>query len=385
MPDTPVVTFVVPCYRLARYLAECVESILRQSFRDIEILILDDQSPDETPEVAERLVADHPGRDVIYLRNEVNLGNIRTYNKGIGLARGRYVWILSPDDRLRSADVVARYVDRMEADGDIGFCFCAAHTIEDERDVGVNPGSAYRPFDLILDRQELVRDIVHNNFELVAASVLIRRACYEKVALFPTDIPHRGDSYVWALIAAVNKVAYFSAPMVDYRVHAASMMSTLARERIAQIGEDDVAVPWRVKTRAEALGLGRVVEDCWDAIVSAYWALAMGIQVRGHAYSLPVEGFESSLQRWAPDGASRARVRTRLAARLYWTGLAELTRGNVGRGRGALRYAVRLDSRLRYRPPLGQLARTPHLARRVLAVLGTGARRLLLGRRPEDS
>src|ERR1700758_36533 len=91
---TPMVSFVVPCYKLAHFLSDCVHSILAQTCGDFEVLILDDCSPDNTAEVARSF------RDsrVHYVRNENNLGNLRNYNKGIGLSRGRYVWLISADD-----------------------------------------------------------------------------------------------------------------------------------------------------------------------------------------------------------------------------------------------------------------------------------------------
>src|SRR4030095_4370191 len=97
-PTMPTVTFVVPCYKLAHYLRDCVESILAQEYGDFEILIMDDCSPDNTPAVAASL-SDPRGRSV---RKKPNLGHLRNYNKGINLARGRYLWLLSADDRLRS-------------------------------------------------------------------------------------------------------------------------------------------------------------------------------------------------------------------------------------------------------------------------------------------
>src|SRR5580704_11101803 len=97
MPDAPTVSFIVPCYKLAHLLPECVTSILSQSYRQFEVLILDDCSPDNTREVARSF---HDSR-VKYVRNEKNLGHLQNYNHGIAMARGRYVWLISADDRLR--------------------------------------------------------------------------------------------------------------------------------------------------------------------------------------------------------------------------------------------------------------------------------------------
>src|SRR5258706_15476525 len=102
--QNPTVSFVVPCYKLAHLLPECVHSILGQTYGDFEVLIMDDHSPDNTAEVAQAIKDPR----VRYIRNDPNLGSLRNYNKGIGLARGKYVWLISADDYLRRPHVLER-------------------------------------------------------------------------------------------------------------------------------------------------------------------------------------------------------------------------------------------------------------------------------------
>ncbi len=363
--NNPTVTFVVPCFRLAHFLRECVDSILHQSYPEIEVLIMDDQSPDDAGEIARKILADYPDRAVSYVLNEQNLGNIGNYNKGIQMARGRYVWILSPDDRLRDPRVVEKYVRLMDARPEVGYAFCAVHRIEDTADAGVYERSVYRPQDRILDSRTLVKDIVDNNFELVAASVMIRKECYESVTLFPTDMPHRGDSYVWALIALRYRVAYFSDAMVDYRVHDASMMTTLARANMARVIEDDIAVPWRVKAEAARQGANEIVIHCWQAIVSVYGRALLGFECRGQTYVLTPAQFEASLARWVPDPAIASTLRPAVAAALYWTGLWKLLRGHLLQAHRALVSAIRLHPRLLLLPPVRSLFNDPRFRKRL--------------------
>src|SRR5437016_5697097 len=101
---TPRVTFVVPCYKLGHLLAECLKSILAQTYRDFEVLVMDDCSPDDTAEVARSF---HDPR-VKHIRNEPNLGHLRNYNRGLDLAEGEYIWLVSADDRLRKPYVLER-------------------------------------------------------------------------------------------------------------------------------------------------------------------------------------------------------------------------------------------------------------------------------------
>jgi glycosyltransferase involved in cell wall biosynthesis len=353
--SSPLVSFIVPCYRLAHYLAECLGSILSQTYSHVEIIVLDDRSPDDTGAVAREIMAAHPDRRISYIRNAENLGNIRNYNKGIGFASGKYVWILSPDDRLRNPRIVERYLAVLESRTDVGFVFCPAHLIRGAEDSGPHAPSFYRLDDAILDGPQLVKDIVDNNFELIAPSAMVRKECYERVTLFPTDMPHRGDSYVWALIAMRYATAYFCEPMVDYRIHDLSMMSTLARENMARVVEDDIAVPWRVKAGAEAFGQDDVIAHCWDSIVVAYRNALVGVVCRGHAFALTVPEVEASLDRWEPDLNRRARVRNRLARRMYLSSLGELRRGRLGGARRALANSFSLNPTLRFRPPIREI------------------------------
>src|SRR4051794_154409 len=88
----------VPCYRYGKFLRDCVTSVLQQDGVVVRVLILDDHSPDDTPEVAQRLVS-QDGR-VEYRRHDINQGHIRTYNEGLDWVQGDCALLLSADDAL---------------------------------------------------------------------------------------------------------------------------------------------------------------------------------------------------------------------------------------------------------------------------------------------
>lgn len=376
MTQIPKVSFVVPCYRLAHFLVECVTSILSQSYKNIEIIILDDQSPDDTAEIANGIISSHPEQMISYVLNSENLGNIRNYNKGINISRGKYVWILSPDDRLRNQCAVEKYVALMESDATIGYVFSAAATIEDGRDIGLLQRSLYRVEDQILEDQHFVKDILSNNFELVAASVMIRKECYENVTLFPPDMPHRGDSYVWSLIAMKYRVGFFAEAMVDYRVHPDSIASLLMQDNIARAIEDDIAVPWRVKGEAEKENLIEIVDHCWATIIQCYKNAVLGVSCRGFSCSLSLTDIEASIQKWESSSNMRGKIRIDLAERLYWNGVAEFCRGNFRNARRVLRCSFELNHNLYYYVPVRQLMNTPKLTGRVISLLGEATAKL---------
>src|SRR5215471_15701082 len=152
----PKVSFVIPCYNLAHFLADCVNSILSQTYGDFEILIMDDCSPDNTPEVA----AEFEDPRVIYIRNEQNLGHLRNYNKGIELSRGKYVWLISADDYLRRPYILERYVQVMEEQPNVGYVFCPAMKVQDRREMEVVSWSEHGAQDAIFKGRDFLKKLL---------------------------------------------------------------------------------------------------------------------------------------------------------------------------------------------------------------------------------
>ena len=109
----PLVTIVIPCYKQAEFLTECVESVASQTYSNLEILVVDDGSPDDTAEVAVGLIGKHPERSIRLLRKS-NGGLSSARNHGIGQSRGKYILPLDNDDKLHP-EMVASLVDLLES------------------------------------------------------------------------------------------------------------------------------------------------------------------------------------------------------------------------------------------------------------------------------
>ena len=147
------VSFVIPCYKLAHLLPECLGSILSQSYEDFEILLMDDCSPDETPEVAQSF---HDPR-IKYVRNKENLGHLHNYNKGIALSQGKYVWLISADDCLRRTYALERYVQVMEDHPEIGYVFSPAVRLQDGQETEIVSWSIHGNQDAIFKGHTFLR------------------------------------------------------------------------------------------------------------------------------------------------------------------------------------------------------------------------------------
>jgi cellulose synthase/poly-beta-1,6-N-acetylglucosamine synthase-like glycosyltransferase len=97
--EMSAVDLVVPCYNYARFLSRCISSILSQADVDVRVLIIDDTSSDDTPEVGLRLAA--MDSRVKFRRHEQNRGHIATYNEGLlEWATAKYSMLISADDLL---------------------------------------------------------------------------------------------------------------------------------------------------------------------------------------------------------------------------------------------------------------------------------------------
>jgi CDP-glycerol glycerophosphotransferase len=94
----PFLSIIIPVYAVQGYLRECLDSILDQSFTDIEVIAVDDSSPDHCPGILDHFAERDPRVRVIHLHH--NLGNGPARNAGLDQATGRYVWFVDSDDRL---------------------------------------------------------------------------------------------------------------------------------------------------------------------------------------------------------------------------------------------------------------------------------------------
>lgn len=119
--SSPTVSIIIPCFRQAQYLAEAVGSIVSQTSRDWEVIIIDDGSPDETAQIATDLITRYPGERIALLR-QPNMGLAEARNAGVRATRGRYILPLDADDMLEP-EMVERTVQVLSRDPSIAIAY----------------------------------------------------------------------------------------------------------------------------------------------------------------------------------------------------------------------------------------------------------------------
>jgi len=95
----PRLSICIATYNRAKFIGETLDSILGQMAPGVELLVVDGASTDDTPELMARYLSRHP--EIRYLREQVNSGVDRDYDKAVGYARGQYCWLMSDDDLLK--------------------------------------------------------------------------------------------------------------------------------------------------------------------------------------------------------------------------------------------------------------------------------------------
>ena len=343
--QNPTVSFVVPCYKLGHFLAECVGSVISQTYADWELLILDDCSPDHTAEVAKSFQDSR----VQHVRNERNLGLVNNFNKGIGLSRGKYVWIISADDYLRRPYTLERYVEFMEKHPTVGYTYSPAAKVENRREIEIQLSDGE---DRIIRGHDFVKPLLEGN-RILAPTAIVRRECYEQMGAFPTDPVWAGerldfnwaqDWYLWCLFALSYDVGYLAEPMVCYRLHDLSVTSTLTQhESIRRCVAADIAVPWMIKQKADELGLREVSSYCLYGIAKAYGAHLASKQYRSSTSTMTLGEFEDSLYRSTKSEPERNWIRARAFEAMGDTLFGRL---DLAGARAAYMRALRKDWRI---------------------------------------
>ncbi|AIE84115.1 glycosyltransferase [Fimbriimonas ginsengisoli] len=235
----PRVTILLTCYNHLSYLPAALEGVRAQTFRDFEILAIDDGSTDGTRE----WLRDQP--DIRCVFNETNLGTYETLNVGLRLARGELIAVLNDDD-LWEPEKLRRQVELLDAHPEVGLVHTGGYFIDGSgnRTAGNPLGFAFPRF----DTGDILLGLVYEN-KIIASAALARRACFDQLGGFNRDYFGSGDWEMWFRIAERWLVGFVDEPLTMYRVHGAN-----ASHKLERIWRDDQKLREWIAERLEEVG-----------------------------------------------------------------------------------------------------------------------------------
>jgi len=216
----PKISVCIPAFNGGRYLRQAIDSVLRQSRQDFELIVYDDASTDDTPQVV-ATVTDHRVR---YFRNQRNKGVAATRNNCLAVARGECIAWLDADD-LYYPEMLAVQSAVLDRQPNVGLVHGAYHVIDHE---GQRLPDWPLPFssEVIESGREAFRELILSNY-ITTPTVMVRRECHDQVGPFSETIGKSSTDWeMWLRLALRTDLAFTSKVVAQYRQHDSSISAT---------------------------------------------------------------------------------------------------------------------------------------------------------------
>ena len=241
-----LISICVPAYNSERFIAETVDSVLRQCYQALELIVVDDCSTDKTFDVLRAY--DDPRMRLF--RNLVNIGAEKNWNKCLGLARGDYVKVLPGDDALypECLEKQAAVLDDPQHAG-VAFVYCSRDVV----DAAGRPVMKARfPGQGRISRQAMIRKNVLHGMNVVGepGAVLFRASASRKIGGFDARLPYIVDLDYWTRLLTVGDAYALPETLCTFRLSNANWSVALGNSRKTNYlefidclaGKDDVAL-----------------------------------------------------------------------------------------------------------------------------------------------
>lgn len=209
------VSVCIPTYNYGHLLGQAIESVLGQTYQDLELIVVDDASTDNTDAVIESFASDKRLR---YFKNDPNLGLFKNFNYCATLARGRYLKFLCADDWLDPL-FLAETVPTLEQSPGTGLVTCSHFQV----DVDGNPiAIEYASFDgrKHVDKQAAIDQLIEWHYVIGRpTNVLMRKSAFDDVGGFDEAFAPTGDLHLWLKILQSYDLGAVHEPRCFVRVH----------------------------------------------------------------------------------------------------------------------------------------------------------------------
>ena len=211
----PFVSVIIPNYNHSKFLNIRIESVLNQTYKNFEIIILDDKSSDNSKEIIKRYEKNEHISNIVF--NNQNSGStFKQWQKGFELAKGEYIWIAESDDTCEK-ELLDTLIAEFEQDHNCVAAFCKSIKINTEGEIigeeGLNHSFHINGIDFIkkyLSRQNYIAN---------ASSAIFKKNVLSKIDKNYTEFHGCGDWIFWIEISACGYVSYNNTPLNFFRIH----------------------------------------------------------------------------------------------------------------------------------------------------------------------
>jgi glycosyltransferase involved in cell wall biosynthesis len=254
MVINPLVSVVIPNYCHSKYLDERIQSVLNQTYRNIEIIILDDCSPDNgaSKAVIEKYRGNPYVSQIVY--NEVNSGStFKQWQKGFELAKGVYIWIAESDD-FCEPNMLEELIEVCVSNDDVVMAYTTSTLVNENGNIIVKPKSFSTQ---VLPSQDYIQKyLLLYNFVQNASSAIFKKNVALNISKQYTKFFGAGDFLFWVEICLNGSVAIVNKGLNYFRRHSGVVTSkresdgTNFREEMMILNyiQSKISIPkWRLK------------------------------------------------------------------------------------------------------------------------------------------
>lgn len=219
MQDNPLVSVIIPAYNHELYIEEALQSVIDQTYPNIELIVINDGSTDGTAKVITDFISRHQNHNIQFI-NKQNEGVCKTLNKGLEMSTGEYVAFLASDD-LWLSDRVSIQVRFLEKNENIGMVFSDAWFLRFTTKTDIK-WSNYKPgissyFKNGIQNEDMYILLLTHAI-IPALTVMIRKQILKEVGFFDENLVYE-DYDMWLRIAMQYPLGYINQPLAFYRMH----------------------------------------------------------------------------------------------------------------------------------------------------------------------
>lgn len=221
----PKVSVIIPVYNTAQYLEESISSIVNQTLRDIEIIIVDDGSSDGSSDVIEKFANDD--KRIIFIKQK-NYGQSVARNVAIDIAQGDYIYFMDSDDIL-NLDALFLCLDRCNKNN-LDLLFFDGNIIYEEGAKEIswdyNRSNYFNEYELYCGKFLIENMLATYSFRAVPWLYLVRTDYFRKLNIrFLPNIIHEDELFTFLLFLQSDKIGYLNKKLIFHRIRCNSTMS----------------------------------------------------------------------------------------------------------------------------------------------------------------
>lgn len=223
-----LVSIIMPVYNAAEYIKQSLDSIVDQSYKNYELIIIDDASEDNSLVIINEFIKEQPQIKVKIINNNYNQGQSKGYNEGLKHSSGKYVCYLAADDTYKS-DFIMLMVSKIDCGFDLVYCGY------DEIDVKTNTTTFYQEKRKFLDNStDIINGYLFGTTHFSHASAMYRKDFLIKNRIFYNENCRLGEDIEFVSNLLLKRPLCSSVPysLYEYRRRVKSVTNTLNTSKI---------------------------------------------------------------------------------------------------------------------------------------------------------